>query len=68
MLVSILVLYFSDVWFNLRWKKMILVKSSLRKVRFNPREVTLHEVMSHHSDFFSKFDCDLHEPYDKYRV
>ena len=32
-------------------KKIILVKSSLCEVRFNPREVTLPEVMSRQCDY-----------------
>ena len=36
-------------------KRIILVKSSLCEVRFNPREITLFEVMSHQCDY-SLFD------------
>ena len=32
-------------------KKIILVKSSLREARFNPRDVTLREIMSHQCNY-----------------
>lgn len=48
------ILSFSDVWFSLRRKK-ILVKSKLREVRFNPRL-----AMSHRCDYSLTDSCIVH--------